>query len=103
MAVDQEDAERLADRHDQPALVVQGEGVVIDRNLDQMIAGRGELLAEDGRDVFARRQIERSPRGRGGRRPSAAPARRRRGRAEIVQDRANQDGRTRPSRRELPA
>ena len=59
MAVDQEDAERLADRHDQPAPVVQGERVVVDRNLDQMVARAGELMAEDDRDILARRQIER--------------------------------------------
>ena len=59
MAVDQKDAERLADRHDQPAPIVQGEGIVIDRNLDHMIALGGELMAEDDRDIFARWKVER--------------------------------------------
>ncbi len=80
MAVDQKNIERLADRHDQPAVVVELERIIVDRNLDQMVARRGELLAEDGRDVFAGRKIERLFESQDRRRPSAARGHRRRGR-----------------------
>ena len=38
VAVDQEDVERLADRHDQPAVVVERQRIVVDEYLDQMVA-----------------------------------------------------------------
>ena len=59
MAVDQQNVERLADRHDQPAVVVALERIIVDEHLDQMVARRGELLAEDGRHVFTGRKIKR--------------------------------------------
>ncbi len=96
MAVDQKDRDRLAHRHDQPALIVECKRVLVDRNLDSMIAGGGELLVKYDRDVFARRQIDHLL--------GAEPAVSRQSnadligavRAEIMQDRANQDGSTPP-------
>ena len=85
MAVDQEDVERFPDRHHHVPPVVKRQGIVIDRNFHQMVARGRELKREDGRHVFAGRQVERffGPEPAVDRQPRTNTVRRRA--AEIVQ------------------
>ena len=49
----------LAHRHGEPAAVVELERVVVDLDLDQVIARRGERVVEDGRLVLAHFEVDR--------------------------------------------